>query len=475
MPITNGMQLDNIEGLILLPKEFSSLWQQAQKKWETPHFPTSCQEALKMEYCKKIPVRQEWDVLVCGSGPSGIAAAVAVARMGLRVLLLERYGIVGGCLTLGNVTTIMGSVSSGTLRDEMAAMVSSPDTSTAIDNEEAKGILIDFLHREGVTFRLQTPVIDAVMEGDTLVGVVAQTQQGPVCFKAERIIDATGDGYVAAMAGAEAMVGRDGDGLVQPASLMYTIEGIDPANTLACTHEEHYTTLPDGREYLATCEKAAKEGRLPKNVTIVRLYKTNRPGERLVNATQANGVNVLHDGDAEKAEVLLRQQMTQVNQFLRSEIPGFENIHTRVSASTLGVRESRRIRGKYVLTAEDLICGRRFSDCVVHKANFVIDIHNPTGGGQAETEGCPHKAKPYDIPMGALQPEGVENLILSGRCISGTHRAHASYRVMNIAMAIGQAAGVIAGVSVQKGVAVSGVAYDDVHKVLVAQGCCLEG
>jgi hypothetical protein len=165
--------------------------------------------------------------------------------------------------------------------------------------------------------------------------------------------------------------------------------------------------------------------------------------------------------------------MTMVNDFLRSEVPGFANIRVRVSASTLGVRESRRIRGRYVLQAEDLLLGRRFEDVVVHRADFCIDIHNPTGGGQAETAGLPHKAQPYDIPMRTLQPLKVENLLLAGRCISGTHRAHASYRVMNIAMAIGQAAGTMAAVSIREGCAVSALEYAPVKAALEAQGCVL--
>lgn len=426
-----------------------------------------------MEYSREVPLHSKWDVIVCGAGPSGLAAAVTASRLGLRVMLLERYGAVGGCLTLGNVSTIMGSVAPGTIRDEMAKLLHSRDVSTGIDCDEAKGLLIEWLAQEHVTFRLQTPVVDALTQNGTIQGVYVLTQQGIVLMRGKVVIDATGDGYVSAMAGAQVMVGRDGDGLVQPSSLMYTIDGVDPDCTLVCNHEEHYTTFPDGREYLALCREAAGSGRLPPTVTIVRLYATGVPGERLVNATQANGVCVLNDGDAERAEIELRRQMQQVNNFLRTEVPGFAHIRQRTSASTLGVRESRRIAGRYLLCAEDLISGRRFDDAVVHAANFSIDIHNPSGGGQAETEGCPHQAQPYDIPMRALQPLDVENLILCGRCISGSHRAHASYRVMNIAMAIGQAAGTMAAVSVQDNSPVSGLKASAVQARLRAQGCRL--
>ena len=426
-----------------------------------------------MKYSREVPLHSEWDVIVCGAGPSGLAAAVTAARLGLRVMLLERYGSVGGCLTLGNVSTIMGSVAPGTIRDEIAGMLRSRDASTGIDCDEAKGALIEWLAKEHVTFRMQTPVVDALTQNGTIQGVYVLTQQGIVLMRGKVVIDATGDGFVSAMAGAQVMVGRDGDGLVQPSSLMYTIDGVDPDCTLVCNHEEHYTTFPDGREYLALCHQAARDGRLPPNVSIVRLYATGVPGERLVNATQANGVCVLNDGDAERAEIELRRQMKQVNNFLRTEVPGFAHIRQRASTSTLGVRESRRIAGRYLLKAEDLISGRRFDDAVVHAANFSIDIHNPSGGGQAETEGCPHQAQPYDIPMRALQPLEVENLILCGRCISGSHRAHASYRVMNIAMAIGQAAGTMAAVSVQGSIPVSELKADTVQAKLLEQGCRL--
>lgn len=424
-----------------------------------------------MKYSREVSLHSEWDVIVCGAGPSGLAAAVTAARLGMRVMLLERYGSVGGCLTLGNVSTIMGSVAPGTIRDEMVGLLRSRNVSTGIDCDEAKGVLIEWLAKEQVTFRLQTPVVDALMQNGTIQGIYVLTQQGIVLMRGKVVIDATGDGFVSALAGALVMVGRDEDGLVQPSSIMYTIDGVDPDCTLVCNHEEHYTTFPDGREYLALCHQAARDGRLPPCVSIVRLYATGVPGERLVNATQVNGVCVLNDGDTEQAEIVLRRQIRQVNDFLRTEVPGFADIRVRTSASTLGVRESRRIMGHYQICAEDLLTGHRFEDAVVHNANFPIDIHNPSGGGQAETEGCPHKAQPYDIPMRALQPLGVEGLVLCGRCISGSHRAHASYRVMNIAMAIGQAAGTMAAVSVQGNIPVSELKADAVQAKLREQGC----
>ncbi len=424
-------------------------------------------------YQKQLAEYPILDVLVCGSGPSGIAAAVASARQGLKTGLLERYGVVGGNLTLGNVTTIMGTVAPGTISAEICRLLNAPDGGTAIDPELAKLQLTRLLQDAGVQLFLQTPVVDAIVEDGAVRGVVATTQAGPIYFPARRIIDATGDGFVAAAAGAQVMKGRDGDGLVQPVSLLYHIEGADLAQPMACRHEEDYTVFPDGREYLQMCADAAREGKLPPNVTIVRLYPSHHAGEYLVNATQENSIDITRPGDLEKAELELRLQIERVNSFLRDQVPGFQNIRTRLSAGTMGVRESRRIRGQYVLHDNDLVAGRKFGDVVVHNANFVIDIHNPTGGGQAETDGCPHKAQPYDIPMRSLQPLEVEHLILCGRSISGTHRAHASYRVMNITMAIGQAAGMMAASSIEQNVPVAEIDVKDVQKRLEATGCTL--
>ena len=429
----------------------------------------------KISYNRNLPVEGGWDVIVCGSGPAGICAAVSAARQGEKTLLLERYGALGGNLTLGNVTTVMGDIASGGLSKEIDSLLNSPDSGTGIDRESAKLRLTRLVSDAGVAFRLQAPVIDAIHDKKMIRGLVVQTPEGPVCLQGKVYVDATGDGYVAAMAGAEVMYGRDGDGLVQPVSMMYTIDGIDPENTLTCCHEEHTTVMKNGVEYLQLCKDAEREGRLPKNVSIVRLYHTSIPGERLVNATQFNGCRTLNAEDIAQAETVLHQQLVQVNEFLRREVPGFEHIRVRASADTLGIRESRRIRGLYELTAEDLIAGRRFDDAVVNGANFCIDIHNPSGGGQSETEGCPHRAQPYDIPMRALQPSGIENLVLSGRCISGSHRAHASYRVMNIAMAIGQAAGCMASEAADRRCRISELESRAVRQRLVRQGCTLRG
>ena len=229
----------------------------------------------------------------------------------------------------------------------------------------------------------------------------------------------------------------------------------------------------NGRETQCRAERAA--GELPENVNIVRLYATGVNTERMVNATQENRIDPLNPADVFKAEASLRRQIGKIVDFLKNNIPGFANIRIKGSASTLGVRESRRILGRYQLTEQDLMMGRTYPDSVVHKANFCLDIHNPAGAGQAvHEERCPVTPKPYDIPFSAMCLIGCDNLIAAGRCIFGTHVAHSSYRVMRICMAMGQAAATAASIMCKTKTTTAAVDADKIRRHLIDRGVCLE-
>ena len=386
-------------------------------------------------------MKTNFDLIIIGAGPAGIAAALSAARRGADTLLVERYGCVGGGMTSMYVRPFLGTVKNVNVGCEIEAAVTALcDRMSPV--EAAKCALTKLLHDAGVQVLLQSSLVGVGKDGRRIVSVTVSTQSGTVELTAKQFIDASGDGVLAALAGCTVEVGRDEDGLMQPTSLMFTIEGIEPWQTLICQHEEHYQQLTNGEEYLDLCHKACASGELPSTVNIVRLYHTGRIGERMVNATQLNRVNPLEPMHLFESEYQLREQIHTEVDFLRNNIPGFADIHVNGSATTLGIRESRRVMGDYVLTADDLIEGRKFDDAVVHNACFCIDIHNPAGPGQAVAEeGCPKMAKPYDIPYRCLTPQGIDNLLIAGRCISGTHEAHASYRVMRICMGMGDAAG----------------------------------
>ncbi len=422
---------------------------------------------INISYSKSIPVIGEYDVIVAGSGPAGLAAAVSSARKGARTVLIERLGIVGGNLTSGYVGPIMGEASSGAIGCEILSKLKVTLNKEFHNAEDAKIILTNMVNESGSEMFLQTPVIDVIMEENAVTGLVVATKNGLAAVKGKIIIDATGDGIVSYMAGAQVMLGREGDGLVQPVTLMFTIANVDDEKTLLCEHEGYPKETTEGK-FILLCEQKAKEGELPPNVTIVRLYRTNRKGERMINATQENHINGLDIKDIARAEIALRNQIVKVYEFIKKYVPGCEECHIKGSADVLGIRESRRIKGEYVLQDLDLINGRKFEDVMVHNAQFVIDIHNPDGGGQAE--GLAVQIKPYDIPYGCFVPEGIDNLYTAGRCISGTHRAHASYRVMNICMAMGQAVGTGAALAAETGVTPRRLNYKLIQEELTSLG-----
>lgn len=434
-----------------------------------------------MELFQK-PYPTEYDVIVAGGGPAGIAAAVSAARLGARTALIERYGILGGMLTSGHVQPILGRAEGRTMYNEivelltqghedMPKMITRNGTEVGIDLEETKYRLLKLCVDNGVYVYLQTAVADVLKEGNRVTGVKVCTPTGLLELTARTVVDSTGDGFVAALAGAPFEIGRPGDGKCQPVTLEFTVDQVDESIGITAWGGSDPVTLPDGTKYSQACKDANARGELPENVTIVRLHRTATPGERNVNATQVNGRDILTVEGIVESELLLRQQVQPIMDFLRKTAPGFANARVKSSASTLGVRETRRFVGEYVISDSDVESGARFEDVVVHKAWFLIDIHNPAGGGQAEKRAQP--ATPYDIPYRSLVPLEIDGLLLSGRNISGTHRAHASYRVMGVALATGQAAGIAAALSAKEGCVPRVLDYQKVQAALADYGAQL--
>ncbi len=406
-----------------------------------------------VSYTREIPVYKRFDVIVCGAGPAGICAAVAAARQGAKVALLERYGVPGGNLTCGHVGPILGMVGKGTMRDELMALLEVPDNDmigrvgVAHDMQRAKTVLTEFIHHENIEVYLQTMVADALVEDHRITGVVISTKEGLLALEGKVVVDATGDGDVAAFAGCQIEKGRE-DGLMQPVTLEFTLDNVDEDRGVICIGDVDDVAF-NGQRFLDYCKQCAQKGMLPEHLAAVRLHPTVHKGERQVNTTQANGVDSTKIEDLYPAELALRGQIDTLIRFFRENLPGYENCKYIASGTTTGIRESRRVVGEYLITAEELAAGKRFDDVVVHRAEFIVDIHNPAGAGQAEEK--IQYVVPYDLPYGCFVPKGVDGLMTAGRCISGTHRAHASYRVMSICMAMGQAVGVAAALCARQG------------------------
>lgn len=421
-----------------------------------------------MEYCKNIEKIGEFDVIIVGGGASGVAAAYSASELGAKVLIVDRASILGGNLTGGHIGPMMGDYGKNTFADKLTHLLAEGNFLSVYDFELAKIKITNLLDRENITVFLNSSIADVIKVNNKIESIIITTQNGLKSVTGKVFVDATGDGVLSYLAGEQIEYGRD-DGLVQPTSIMFTITNVDKNQPLICMHEEMDTPLKKGN-YLKQCQDACNSGELPKNCNIVRLYKGLNEGERLVNATQENGLNPLDLYDYTKAQKELRKQILMVYNFLKNNIEGFENIKIKDSSDCVGVRESRRVMGEYLLTAEDLIEGKKHADVIVHNANFPLDIHNPNGAGQAESLTLPQQAQPYDIPYRAILPKHTTNLLLSGRIISGTHRAHASYRVMNIATCIGEAAGISAGLCVKDNISPKELKAEKIQEVLAQKG-----
>lgn len=430
-----------------------------------------------INYTKQLKVQGAYDVVVAGSGPAGICAAVAAAREGAKVALVERYGVVGGNLTTGYVGPILGMVGPGTMRDELVELLGVPEndmigvTGRAHDFEIAKIRLMQFVNHPNIDVYLQTTVTDVIKEGDTLKGIVATSGEGQFALLGKVTVDATGDGLVSFLAGATTEKGRE-DGLMQPVTLEFTIDGVDESKGVICIGDVDDVRLGDER-FLDYCKRLSLEGEIPERIAAVRLHPTTHSGQRQVNTTQVNGIDMTRVDHIFKADLELREQILTLLNFFHKHIPGYENCRVISSGTTTGVRETRRVIGDYIITAEEMAAGCRFEDVIVHRAEFIVDIHNPEGSGQAEEH--IQYCDPYDLPYRCFTPKGIENLYTAGRCISGTHRAHASYRVMSICMAMGEAVGIAAAMCSQSGCTPRELSVKELQNRLTSKGIELYG
>jgi hypothetical protein len=426
------------------------------------------------------PQREEaWpavDVLVCGGGPAGIAAAMMAAKLGRKTLLVEHFGRLGGMAVQAMVGPLMGDVRSAWV-DGIVARLGGRN----VDYEFADLKYAAMLEAAGAAFLLHARVAGPLLEGGRVAGVRLLTKRGYVRVPAHVTIDATGDGDLAFAAGAAFEQGRgagsgwEADGLMQPMTIMFRVSGVDPATAPPSPHLHRHYVLPDGRTWNHLCAEANAAGELPPMVGFVRTYDSHRPDQRVINATHINYVDGTDARDLTRAELEGRRQVQPVLEFLRRHAPGFRAAYVSGMPAVVGVRETRRIRGVDHLELPDLLRGRTFPTAVVRGADFKVDIHNPGGIGQAKGVSDEHPlgkddvVKPYDIPYGCLVPASIDGLLVAGRCISGSHEAMASYRVQVIAMATGIAAGTAAAQAAQAGIAPRAVDPAGIQEVVFAE------
>jgi ribulose 1,5-bisphosphate synthetase/thiazole synthase len=427
-----------------------------------------CKESARL-----VPVRAEVDVLVCGAGPAGFAAAVSAARSGAKTLLLEQTGTVGGIATAGLMSHWTGS-SEGPLFNELLTRADDTagceialdshhvtDPRHIINPEKLKLAMLEILSEAGVILQLYTFMADAWMDGETIRGVITESKSGREAIAAKVVIDATGDGDVACKAGADFVKGREGDGRMQPVTVMFKVAGVDEARAV----------FPGGFESMPELQAIARE-HLPAPAGHVLLYRTTLPGVVSVNMTNMINIDGTDVRDLTRGEIACRQQIPLIEDFLRKHVPGFEKCYVISSSSLLGVRETRHFKGEYTVTADDILAARQFEDWIATRCFFNFDIHSLDGPGldkDGAQQGFAQQRK-YTIPYRACLPLKIEGLLLAGRNISGTHKAHSNYRVMPICLNMGQGVGTAAALAALADVTPRQVDILAVQARLIQQG-----
>lgn len=406
------------------------------------------------------------DVLVLGSGPSGFAAAYTAAKNGAKVVLVEQCGDIGGISTTGLMSHWTGSCASPMYYEILRRSAEKNEgtckgkITATIDPEKLKTLYLEMLDEVGVKMMLYTFAVDAVCDGDKVLGATVVNKSGQTDIYAKITIDATGDGDIAAKAGAAFVLGRESDHKMQPATLMFKVAGVDYNRAAFIPSFETTYDTPKGEL------QALARQHIPYPAGHILTYKTTLPGVVTCNMTNVIDVDGTCADDLTKATIVCRKQMDDIVAYLREFVPGYENCFIISSASLMGIRETRHFKGKYTLTEQDILEAKVFDDHVVKDARFNFDVHNITGSGLDKTGVQKHftQKNGYTIPYRCLLPEVKENLLLCGRNISGTHMAHSNFRAMPICVGMGEAAGVAAAIAVSKNCALTSVTAKEIRE-----------
>lgn len=415
---------------------------------------------------KALTVNENYDVIVVGSGPSGMGAAIMAGRNGMRVLLIEWQGSVGGVSTTGLMSHFTGTCDSKLYREILNRAseknLFKTDEIVTIDPEMLKNTYYEMLKEANVDVLLYTFCCGAITENNRITGVITEGKSGRMVYTAKVIIDCTGDGDVAEKAGAEYFKGRETDGKMQPATIMFKVGGVDYSRAVFPESFERKVETEKG-ELQALAHKL-----LPSPAGHVLLYRTTLPGIVTCNMTNCTDIDGTLSEDLTKAELVCRSQMEPIVKFLREYAPGYENCYIISAASLIGIRETRHFKGVKQINEQDILEAKQFEDAVVKGAHFNFDVHNITGSGLDET-GVQHKftqRNGYTIPYGCLVPEKLDGLLLSGRNISGTHMAHSNFRAMPICVAIGEACGTAAAIAVKENINLRDVDPKEIQKII---------
>ena len=411
--------------------------------------------------CEKI-----YDVIVVGGGLAGTMAAIGAAREGVKVLLIEKYGFLGGMATSALVNPFMNywernaqgnqrKMTSGGLFAEMLDRLCDIGGMNMEDgrafNEQMMKIVLDRMVSDYHVDVLFHALLSSVQVKDRIIkSITVSTISGNIDLQANTFIDATGNGDLAAFAGCDYKLGRAADGLCQPMTTCFRIGHVD---------WEKYDRQAVNKLYNEFQEQG-KIKNIRENILVFRYPVDDIMHLNTTRIVKLDPTNVF---DLTKAETSAREQVFEMYQFLKENAAGMENSVLLEIATEIGVRESRRIVGYYEITENDLLSTIKFEDSIA-RGTYSIDIHNPSGTGTV-IKNIPENDY-YTIPYRAIVPTKVDNLLVAGRPISSTHEAHSSFRIMPITTCIGEAAGIASANAVKDECKMSQINIKNIHKSL---------
>lgn len=409
-------------------------------------------ETVDYSVSQKIPVTIKAEVIVIGGGPGGLGAAVASARNGANTVLIERYGCLGGMVSVGEVFPFMSNHIKGKTLDKPvyadwvdAMRKYQPEydgkrdedvqtSRSSFSKDEAMLAMEDLCLDSGVRLVYHHNLFDTIVEDGKIDAAVLFSKSGLTAAKADIFIDCTGDGDLAAKAGCECEYGNE-DNLCQPMTLCFKVSGVDADR------------MPERLKISELYDIAKDKGEMQCPRENVLWFLTPQKDVIHFNTTRVVKKSAIDGIELSDSEIEARRQLRQYLAFLKKDVPGFENIRIHSIAHHIGIRESRRVVGIYYIGVKAFEKAAKFPDAIA-KVMYPIDIHSPSGSGTI----IKHLPKDdwYEIPYGCIVAKDVSNLLVGGRPISVDHALHSSMRVMPAACSVGQAAGVAAAMSLKQ-------------------------
>jgi len=403
---------------------------------------------------ESVSLSDDADVIVCGAGPAGIAAAITAARAGAKARLFEWRGCLGGIWTAGLLGYFLDFNKPGFARelkskmDARGARTGTSASAFSYDPEAVKLLLEDLCVEAGVQFQYHTRVAAAFKEGNRLTTIVTDSKSGRQAWRAPVFIDTTGDGDVGALAGCKFEIGEAADCPCQPMSLnaLLLVRDVEALREFVRFGAPNPGENNNGEKKQRIRQVIESFGHFPSYASPTLWHVKGNLCFAMMN--QEFGIKPWDAASITGATVRARAEMNKMVDGLRSLGGPWEGIQLVATAEQIGVRDGRRIAGRFTVQKEDLINGARYDDAVA-RVTFGVDIHATTAehNKTATTHETGIKVKPYDIPLRALIARDVDGLMMAGRCISGDFISHSSYRVTGNSVAMGEAAGVTAAVA----------------------------